>query len=63
MTDQYALQPFRAIGDGLFYSYSVFDSLPLVRSPGAAVHMMYTKPSGANLYPTANHLAVLAVKR
>jgi len=49
-------------GDGLFYSYSVVDSLPLLRTKCSLVHMMNTTPAKPNLYRTANHLAVLAVK-
>jgi len=49
-------------GDGLFYPYSVFDSLDLIASQCASVHLMNTRPAGANLYRTADHLAVFASK-
>ena len=49
-------------GDGLFYSYSVFDSVPLIKRHCRTVHMMNTVPSGHNLYRTASHVAVLGIK-
>ena len=48
--------------DGLFYSYSVVDSLPVLRSACPIVHMMNTVPSGPNLYRTSYHLAMFAIK-
>src|SRR5687767_7539920 len=50
-------------GDGLFYSYSVFDSLELIRSHCSIVHMLNTTNARANLFRTANHLAVVGIKR
>lgn len=49
-------------GDGLAYSYSVFDNLEQLRA-SCDVHMLNTLPSGANLYRTAPHVAMLALKR
>lgn len=49
-------------GDGLFYSYSVVDSLPILHAACPIVHMMNTVPSGPNLYRTSYHLAALAIK-
>ena len=49
-------------GDGLFYSYSVIDSLRTLKASCSVVHLMNTTSAGPNLYRTANHLAVLAVK-
>lgn len=49
-------------GDGLFYSYSVFDTMPLLRQRCRITYMMNTTPAGANLYRSANHLAVFAMK-
>jgi len=49
-------------GDGLFYSYSVFDSIKLMRRHCRSIHMVNTSPSGANLYRTASHVAVLGIK-
>ena len=50
-------------GDGLFYSYSVIDSLPILRESSSVVHLMNTTPSGTNFYRNAGQLAVLAVKK
>jgi ubiquinone/menaquinone biosynthesis C-methylase UbiE len=49
-------------GDGLFYSYSVFESLPLVRDRCRAVHMMNTLPAGNDFYKSAEHVAILGIK-
>jgi SAM-dependent methyltransferase len=49
-------------GDGLFYSYSVFNNLPQIRERCRVVHMMNTLPSGPNLYRSAPHIALLALK-
>jgi SAM-dependent methyltransferase len=50
-------------GDGLFYSYSVFDSIDLLKHQCRIVHLMNTLPAGSDLYRTANHLAVLGIKK
>lgn len=49
-------------GDGLFYSYSVFDDLPQIRRACARTHVMGTKDSGSNLIWSATHAAILGVK-
>ncbi len=49
-------------GDGVYYSYSVFSSLPVVRAKFPIVHQLNTSPAGANLYRTASSLAVFARK-
>lgn len=49
-------------GDGLAYSYSVFDSLPRIRRKFPSVHFLGVKASGANLLATAPHLAVLCLR-
>ncbi|MFZ9345299.1 MAG: class I SAM-dependent methyltransferase [Opitutales bacterium] len=50
-------------GDGLFYSYSVFNDLPSIRRACRKLHLLNTAggPSG-NLYRTAPHVAVLGLK-
>ncbi|MBI4470313.1 MAG: class I SAM-dependent methyltransferase [Acidobacteria bacterium] len=48
--------------DGLSYSYSVFDSLPLVRSSCRSVHFMNTRDSGPSLFRTAGYAALLGLK-
>jgi SAM-dependent methyltransferase len=50
-------------GDGLFYSYSVFDSLPLIDKHCVATHLLNTLPAGPNLYRTSAHVALLGVKQ
>ena len=50
-------------GDGVFYSYSLFSSLPLLQEAGD-VHVMTTRPyQSANLLRSASHVAALTVKR
>ena len=50
-------------GDGLAYSYSVFNNLGQIKEACEAVHFLNTVDSGADLYRTAPGLAVLGVKR
>jgi SAM-dependent methyltransferase len=47
-------------GDGVFYSYSLFDDLPLIRKRFSDLMFMSTRPSGANLYRTAGSVALFA---
>ena len=47
-------------GDGLYYSYSVFNDIPILKQKFLDVHLMSTQPSGSNLYRSAPHLAVYA---
>ncbi len=49
-------------GDGLFYSYSIFDSMKLIKAKSSIVYQMNTRPSGPNLYRTSPTVAVFAVK-
>lgn len=50
-------------GDGLFYSYSVFRDVPILREKFPNVHFLTTMPAhGNNLYRSAPHLAVLALR-
>lgn len=50
-------------GDGLAYSYSVFDSLPILRRKFPTVHLMSTKPATSSyLFNGASHVAVLALR-
>lgn len=49
-------------GDGLAYSYSVFDSLPRIRRKFPNVYFLGVKANGANLLATAPHLAVLCLR-
>lgn len=49
-------------GDGLAYSYSVFNDLNILAKNCKAVHMLNTMNSGPNLYRSAPHVALLGVK-
>ncbi|MDB6007723.1 MAG: methyltransferase type 11 [Prosthecobacter sp.] len=49
-------------GDGVHYSYSLFDDISFLRSLGCDCHLLTTRPSGPNPYWTASHIAVLAHK-
>ena len=49
--------------DGLAYSYSVFDSYPMVRRASRTVHLINTRnASGVNPYRSASHVAMLGIK-
>ncbi len=47
-------------GDGVFYSYSLFDDLPVIKASFSNLMFMSTRPSGANLYRTAGSVALFA---
>lgn len=47
-------------GDGLFYSYSLFDDEPIVRAKFPHVRFMTTRPGGANLSRAAGSVALFA---
>jgi ubiquinone/menaquinone biosynthesis C-methylase UbiE len=49
-------------GDGLGYSYSVFNNYKLIRERCEAVHILNTKDAGINPYRTASHVALLGLK-
>jgi ubiquinone/menaquinone biosynthesis C-methylase UbiE len=49
-------------GDGISYPYSVFDDLDLIKRKCPSVFLMNTTASSGDLYRTANHVAVLALK-
>jgi ubiquinone/menaquinone biosynthesis C-methylase UbiE len=50
-------------GDGLAYSYSIFNNLAQINRACTAVHFLNTVHSGADLYRTAPSVAILALKR
>lgn len=50
-------------GDGLFYSYSVFNDYKLIKSQCRSVHLLNTKESGVNPYRSASHIALLGIKK
>jgi SAM-dependent methyltransferase len=47
-------------GDGVFYSYSIFDDVPIIKAKFPDLMYMSTRPSGANLYRTAETVALFA---
>ena len=49
-------------GDGLFYSYSVFNDYQQIRNACASVHLLNTSDAGSNLYRSATHVALLGIK-
>jgi SAM-dependent methyltransferase len=54
--------PFRE-GDGLSYSYSVFNDHAQIRAQCQRIHLLNTMDAGANLYRTASHVALLGIKK
>jgi SAM-dependent methyltransferase len=50
-------------GDGLAYSYSVFNNYEQIRAHCESVHLLNTTPAGVNPYRTASHVALLGIKR
>jgi ubiquinone/menaquinone biosynthesis C-methylase UbiE len=50
-------------GDGLAYSYSVFNNYKRIADKCESVHMLNTLNAGPNLYRTASQVALLGVKR
>ena len=49
-------------GDGLFYSYSVFNNLKQIRKNCSMIYFLNTDRCGVNLYKTAPHVVLLARK-
>ena len=49
-------------GDGLFYSYSVFNDYWEIAKKCKSVHMLNTSPAESNLYRSASHVALLGIK-
>jgi ubiquinone/menaquinone biosynthesis C-methylase UbiE len=50
-------------GDGLYYSYSVFNNYRQIEEQCEAVHLLNTTAAGRNLYRSATHVALLGIKR
>jgi ubiquinone/menaquinone biosynthesis C-methylase UbiE len=50
-------------GDGLFYSYSVFNNFSLIKKNCKSVHLLNTRDAGINPYRTASHAALLGLKK
>lgn len=49
-------------GDGLFYSYSVFDNYNQIKKSCNTIHLLGTQGSTGDLYKTASHVALLGIK-
>jgi ubiquinone/menaquinone biosynthesis C-methylase UbiE len=49
-------------GDGLFYSYSVFNDYKQIRKACQSVHLLNTSDAGSNLYRSSTHVALLGIK-
>ena len=50
-------------GDGLFYSYSVFNNFSFIKKHCSAVHLLNTRDAGMNPYRSASHVALLGLKK
>jgi ubiquinone/menaquinone biosynthesis C-methylase UbiE len=50
-------------GDGLAYSYSVFNDYGQIRAQCKSVHLVNLRDAGVNPYRTATHVALLGVKQ
>ncbi len=50
-------------GDGLAYSYSVFNNYAQIRAQCQCIHLLNTTNAGVNPYRTAQHVALLGVKK
>jgi ubiquinone/menaquinone biosynthesis C-methylase UbiE len=49
-------------GDGLAYSYSVYNNYRQIRRMCSRVHLLNTSDAGINHYRTAGHVALLGIK-
>jgi ubiquinone/menaquinone biosynthesis C-methylase UbiE len=49
-------------GDGIHYSYSVFDSFPEIKKKFPQIHIMNTRGTAPNLYRGCSHIALLALR-
>lgn len=49
-------------GDGLYYSYSVFNNLKQIRASCRSVRFLNTVESDVNLYKSSSHIALLGIK-
>jgi SAM-dependent methyltransferase len=49
-------------GDGLYYSYSVFNDLPAIRARCSTVHIVNTTGQSVDHYREATHVALLGIK-
>ena len=50
-------------GDGVAYSYSVFNNYKQIQASCSSIHLLNTVDGHLNLYRTATHVALLGVKK
>lgn len=50
-------------GDGIAYSYSVFNNYAQIRSQSRVVHLLNTCDGDRNIYRSSSHVALLATKK
>lgn len=50
-------------GDGLFYSYSVFNNYNQIKKACKKIHLINTTNTSLNFYKSATHIALLGVKK
>jgi ubiquinone/menaquinone biosynthesis C-methylase UbiE len=50
-------------GDGVFYSYSIFDDLPVLKARFESLYWMTTRPGGPNMFRSAQTVALFATDR
>jgi SAM-dependent methyltransferase len=50
-------------GDGLFYSYSVFNNYDLIKNSCDRIHLLNTANTSRNFYKSATHVALLGFKK
>lgn len=50
-------------GDGLAYSYSVFNNYKQIREQCCSVHLLNTRDGSINPYRSASHVALLGIKQ
>lgn len=49
-------------GDGLAYSYSIFDDYAQIKTQCKTIHILNTNGNGPNLYRSASQIALLGIK-
>ena len=49
-------------GDGLFYSYSVFNNYDQIKNSCKKIHLLNTTNSSLNFYRSATHVALVGIK-
>jgi len=52
-----------SVGDGVHYSYSLFEDLDVFKKHGMDVRIISTRPTSRNLFWSCSHVAVLGTKK